>query len=131
MITYKVTVNKHGDIFWRNKEGLAHCEHGPATQFTNGTKQWFRNGLYHREDGPAIEYADGYKKWYQNDKLHREDGPAVEYPDGIKYWYLNGVYISEEDHARVTSGKEMSVSEIEKALGYRVKIIKEKVNDYV
>ena len=25
----------------------------------------------HREDGPAVEYADGDKAWYKNGKLHR------------------------------------------------------------
>ena len=126
MITYKVRVNKDGDIFWRNEEGHLHCEHGPAIEHADGTKFWYQNGLYHREDGPAIEHADGDKKWYQNDKLHREDGPAVEYSDGIKYWYLNGVWMTEEEHARAISPiKEMSVSQIEKILGYRVKVIKE------
>jgi hypothetical protein len=43
---------------------------------------------YHRLDGPAIEYSDGDKYWYKNDERHREDGPAREYYEGDKeYWY--------------------------------------------
>jgi len=30
----------------------------------------------HREDGPAVEWYNGSKEWYKNAKLHREDGPA-------------------------------------------------------
>ena len=103
MITYKVTVNEDGDIFWRNEVGERH-----------------------REDGPAIEGASGYKAWYLNDQRHREDGPAVEYSDGTKFWYLNGVRMTEKEHARATSPtKELSVIEIENLLGYKVKVIKE------
>ena len=103
MITYKVTVDDYGSIFWFNEEGNLHCEHGPA-----------------------LEGASGYKAWYQNGRRHREDGPAVECSDGRKFWYLNGVYISEKEHTRRTSPiKELSVAEIEKLLGYSVKVIKE------
>ena len=48
------------------------------------------NGKLHRENGPAIEYADGTKCWYKNGKLHREDGPAVQGISGYKEWHLNG-----------------------------------------
>ena len=103
MITYKVIVDDYGDIRWYNEEGQLH-----------------------REDGPAIEWASGTKIWFLNDKLHRENGPAVEYSDGSKSWYLNGEELTEEEHARATSPiKELSISEIEKILGYRVKVIKE------
>ncbi|CAB4196971.1 hypothetical protein UFOVP1290_491 [uncultured Caudovirales phage] len=44
----------------------------------------------YREDGPAIEYADGGKCWYKNNILHRVDGPAVDFANGTKLWYLNG-----------------------------------------
>ena len=148
MITYKVTVDDYGTISWYNEEGQLHCEHGPAIldkgginvryvnihnpkcrqvhEITQGKKIWYRNGKLHREDGPAIECLDGSKFWYLNDQRHREDGPALEYSDGDKAWYLNGVKMTEEEHARATSGKEMSIGEIEKVLGYPVKIIKEK-----
>ena len=42
-----------------------------------------------REDGPASEYANGIKHWYKNGKLHREDGPARECDNLFKAWYLN------------------------------------------
>lgn len=49
------------------------------------------DGKFHRDDGPAIEYADGSKFWYKNGKLHRTDGPAIEYPNGTVVWYNNGL----------------------------------------
>jgi hypothetical protein len=41
---------------------------------------WFKEGtkILHREDGPACEWANGDKFWYKNGKLHREDGFAFE-----------------------------------------------------
>jgi hypothetical protein len=50
------------------------------------------DNLSHRLDGPAWEFSNGYKEWYKNGKLHREDGPAVELPD-IKYYFYNGEFI--------------------------------------
>ena len=126
MITYKVIVDDYGDIRWYNEKGQLHREDGPAYVYAHGTKYWYQNGQIHREDGPAIEWTDGDKEWFLNNKLHREDGPAIECPNGRKFWYLNGNRISEEDHALAMSPiKELSVAEIEKILGYRVKIIKE------
>ena len=91
----------------------------------NGHKRWFLNGELHREDGPAIEYANGYKSWYLNGKYHREDGPAIECANGDKAWYLNGEELTEEQHKKATTNtKEFTVSEIEKILGYSVKIVK-------
>ena len=46
----------------------------------------------HREGGPAVEYINGTKFWYKNGKLHREDGPAVENPYNHKDWWLNGIH---------------------------------------
>ena len=94
--------------------------------YPNGHKEWYLNGNLHREDGPAIEHPDGTKYWYLNGKLHREDGPAVEYPDGRKFWYLNGKEYTEEEFLKKTSKvKELTVTELEKLLGYPVKIVKE------
>ena len=93
--------------------------------YTNGTKLWFLNGKLHREDGPAVEWADGTKKWYLNGEYHREDGPAVEWADGTKFWYLNGKYLTQEEHQSATNpAKELTVAEIEKLLGHKVKIVK-------
>ena len=92
--------------------------------YLDGYKEWFLNGKLHREDGPAIEYASGSKFWWLNGKRHREDGPAIEYAGGNKYWYLNGDYVTEEEHKRMTSPVvEMTVAEINKALGKQVKVV--------
>ena len=90
----------------------------------NGTKSWYLNGKYHREDGPAYEGANGNKSWYLNGKLHREDGPAMEFASGFKYWFLNGERVTEEEHKRLTSKVvEMTMEEINKALGKQVKVV--------
>ena len=71
-------------------------------------------------------YANGIKHWYLNGKRHREDGPAVEREDGTKSWYLNGEEYTEEEFLKKTSKvKELTVTELEKLLGYAVKIVKE------
>ena len=69
-------------------------------------------------------YPDGDKEWYLNGKLHREDGPAREWADGDKSWYLNGKRVTEEEHKRMTSKVvEMTMEEINKALGKQVKVV--------
>ena len=69
-------------------------------------------------------YPNGDKEWFLNGKLHREDGPAVEYADGHKSWYLNGKEVTEEEHKRLTSKVvEMTLEEINKALGKQVKVV--------
>ena len=89
-----------------------------------GVKVWYLNGNRHREDGPAIEYWDGSKYWFLNDERHREDGPAIEHFDGTKVWYLNNVEYSEEEFNRkMAPAQEMTVLEVGKALGRKVKII--------
>jgi hypothetical protein len=76
-----------------------------------------------------IEYtvrvtADGTKYWYLTGKLHREDGPAYEGANGYKAWYLNGKEVTEEEHKRKTSKVvEMTMEEINKALGKQVKVV--------
>jgi hypothetical protein len=70
-------------------------------------------------------YEDGSKFWYLNGKLHREDGPAVEYANGDKSWYLNDKYLTQEEHQSATNpAKELTVAEIEKLLGHKVKVVK-------
>jgi hypothetical protein len=70
-------------------------------EITNyGTKIYHKDrglSVIHREDGPAIEYSDGTKAWYRNSLLHREDGPAIEWADGGKRWYLEGVFYTERE----------------------------------
>jgi len=57
----------------------------------NGNRYWMNDRkCFHRDNGPAIEYNDGAKEWYKNGKLHRDNGPAVECSDGYREWWLNG-----------------------------------------
>ena len=80
--------------------------------------EWIQNGNLHREDGPAVEYANGNKYWYQNGKLHREDGPAIERANGDKRWFNHDVEYFP------TQVKEMTVADLEKELGYSIKVVK-------
>jgi hypothetical protein len=91
--------------------------------FPDGTKVWWLNDKQHREDGPAYEYANGTKSWFLYGLLHREDGPAIEFADGSKEWWVNGQQLTEQEfNARKV--KELTVAEIEKLLGQKVKIVK-------
>ena len=122
---YTVKIYDDGTKRWFLNSNL-HREDGPAVEFANGNKFWFLNGELHREDGPAIEYVNGDRSWYLNDNLHREDGPAIEYVNGDKFWYLNGIeYTEAKFKKKMAPVKEMTVAEIEKLLGYRLKIVKE------
>ena len=124
MIEYTVKVYPNGDKSWY-LNGKLHREDGPAVEYADGTKSWYLNDKRHREDGPALEYADGDKYWYLNDKCHREDGPAREYANGTKFWCLNDKLLTQEEHQkRMNPAKELTVAEIEKLLGHRVKIVK-------
>jgi endo-1,4-beta-mannosidase len=123
MIEYTVKVYDDGTKFWY-LNGKRHREDGPATEWASGNKAWYLNGKLHREDGPAIEDANGYKAWFLNGNLHREDGPAIEDANGGKEWYLNGEEVTEEEHKRLTSKVvEMTMEEINKALGKQVKVV--------
>ena len=125
MIEYTVYVYENGTRRWF-LNGQLHREDGPAVEMPDGHKTWVLNGQLHREDGPAIVWADGTKKWFLHGRCHRTDGPAVEGADGRKDWYLNGDWFSEEEHRRRTQPvKELTVSDLEKLLGYRIKIVKE------
>lgn len=122
-ITYRVTINEYGTTWELN--GKLHREDGPAVEDTDGTKLWYINGERHREDGPACEYTNGDKFWWINGKLHREDGPAFEDANGRKFWYLNGIELTEENHRTQTQpAVEMTIAEIEKLLGRRIKVVK-------
>ena len=91
----------------------------------DGTKYWCLNGKRHREDGPAVEFANGSKYWWVNGKLHREDGPAVEFANGGKEWWVNGEQLTETEFLKRTApAKELTIAEIEKLLGYSVKVVK-------
>ena len=99
-------------------------------EVTNSGTFWCKDAemkILHREDGPAVEYTDGNKFWLLNGKRHREDGPACEWADGTKAWYLNGIRMTEEEHRKKTqpeSAVELTMAEIEKLLGKKIKIVK-------
>jgi hypothetical protein len=92
--------------------------------YADGRKVWCLNGLRHREDGPAVECSNGDKDWWLNGKRHREDGPAVEYSNGSKSWYLNEKRLTEEEfNERMVPEVEMTMAEINEALGKNVKVV--------
>jgi hypothetical protein len=106
-------IDKFGDKRWRLPNGKQHRVDGPAAEWADGTKLWYRHGKSHREDGPSDEWANGDKEWYLNGDRHRIDGPAVEGTDGYRSWYLDGysyelddwlelnIYISEEEKVMI------------------------------
>ena len=123
MIEYTVRVHDNRTEWLLN--GKQHRTDGPAIEYANGTKSWWLNDQFHREDGPAFDGFNGYKKWFLNGKLHRENGPAIEWANGNKSWYLNDKQYTEEEFiAKTKPVKELTVAEIEKLLGYQVKVVK-------
>ena len=124
---YHITVDECGTTRWfKDAENyIRHRENGPAVEYSNGDKVWYQNGQLHRTDGPAIDRASGHKEWWQNDQCHRTDGPAVVFEDGDKRWCINGKYLTEAEFLAATQPVvEMTVADIEKLVGKRVKIIK-------
>ena len=123
MIEYTVKVFEDKTEWYLN--GNLHREDGPAVECIDGEKEWWVNGKRHRVGGPAVEWAEGSKFWYLNNQRHREDGPAIERANGRKEWYLNDKLVSEADFNKRTKTKELTVNEIEKILGYKIKVVGE------
>ena len=121
MVQPKCKTGPYGTKRWFLDTGELHREDGPAEEWENGGKFWYRHGEPHREDGAAAEYSDGTKCWYLNGKAHREDGPAVEYPDGKKKYWFEGRPIRKSDYPFI---KLMKVLKIE-----NIKLIKKMVED--
>jgi len=73
-----------------------------------GTKRYYdENGEFHREDGPALEWPNGIKVWYKHGKVHREDGPAKDYGDGIHYYYfLNDRQYWKKDYDKIIAARQ-------------------------
>ena len=90
----------------------------------DGVTRWFFNFKLHRNDGPAYTSRLGDKAWFQDGEYHREDGPAIEYANGDKSWYLNGNMYSEDEFNDRMNPVELTVADIEKLLGHRVKVVK-------
>jgi hypothetical protein len=57
-------------------------------------------------------------------QYHREDGPAREYADGTKEWYINDKRLTETEFNAWRNEVEVTIEEIEKILGHKVKIVK-------
>ena len=124
---YYVVVDGLGNSRWYKdaKCKVLHRENGPAVENATSDKFWYQNGDLHRTDGAAIELYSGHKEWHQNGQRHRTDGPAVEWADGTKEWYINGEELSEAKFLAATQPViEMTVADVEKLLGKRVKIVK-------
>ena len=64
-----IKIGKTDSVIYHYRNGVPHCDDGPAVERASGSKAWYKNGKLHRDDGPAIEWADGSKAWYQNGKL--------------------------------------------------------------
>ena len=79
-----------GAVYYYNARGQIHRAHGPAVEYSDGSKYWYQDGRLHRLDGPAIVRPDGYRAWYQNGQRHRLDGPAVIHADGYRAWWQTG-----------------------------------------
>ena len=122
MIEYTVRVYENGTKSWYLNDQL-HREDGPAIENADGTKYWYLNNKLHREDEPAVEWSNGTRMWYQNGKRHREDGPAIERADGTKEWWIDGLELTEEEFNARTKVQEMTLEEVNRLLGYKVKIV--------
>ncbi len=90
-------IDKRGDKIWKDNLGRFHRLDGPAVEYADGEKSWYKNGLKHRLDGPAVERSDGTRHWYKDGNLHRLDGPAVMCDDGYKGWYKDGCFFRSKD----------------------------------
>jgi hypothetical protein len=148
MQEYTVRINSDGDRRWCKPGTWSfHRLDGPAIEWADGSREWYRDDKLHRLDGPAIEWADGTRLWYRDDKrhrldgpacewangtrswwvdgkLHRLDGPAYEHADGTRWWYIESEKLTEQEFlARTQPAQEITIAEIEKLIGHRVKII--------
>ena len=116
-----IFINAFGDTYYfSDKEmSIRHRDDGPAVEYADGEKVWYRNGEVHREDGPAVILTFGTKKWFHKGVLHRTDGPAVEWDDGSKTWYLNGERLDEAQfkvRKSPCNGKKVTIDGVEYTL---------------
>jgi hypothetical protein len=114
--------------------GKLHREDGPAVEWFNNYKIWYKNGKRHREDGPAVEYLDGTKSWWKNGKHHRLDGPAIYFASGYKQWWVEGEELTEEEfnkHPLVKAyQEERKIKIMENRIRFGI-VHKDDYNDYV
>jgi len=93
----KMYIDKDGTKTYINSKGKYHRLDGPAIEWSDGTKCWYKKGLRHREEGPAIEFTNGDKYWYKKNKWHRTNGPALECVNGNKEWYILDEELEEKE----------------------------------
>ena len=97
-LKYRIVVNPAtGTRRYYNHANQLHREDGPAIEYSDGAKCWYRNGKLHREDGPAVIYQNGTRKWLLNGMPHRTDGPAVESGSYCE-WHIWGTRYTEEKY---------------------------------
>jgi hypothetical protein len=71
----------------------------------NKNRDKFSGLTYHRVDGPAVEYSDGYKSWFKEGRLHRIGDPAVEFHSN--WWVRRDWYIEDEEYIKEDYDKLM------------------------
>ena len=96
----RLEIDKYGTKYWKLPNGELHKEDGPAIEYNDETKIWYKNGKRHRLDNPAIEFPNGFTQWLVNGVLHREDGPAIHDISGYSEWWLNGEKYSKEEYKK-------------------------------
>ena len=106
LLSLECRVDSDGTVRYYNAQGKIHRVHGPAVEYSDGSRAWWQNDRRHRIDGPAIEHPDGYRAWRQHGQLHRLDGPAIEHPDGSKFWYINGNELTEAEWLQQVASME-------------------------
>ena len=85
--------------------------------------------IIHNPLGPAYRNSSGLIIYRINDALHNEKGPARIFSNGKTEYWLDGIrYFTKEEYDREisrrnTPARKMSISEIEKELGYKIEIV--------
>jgi len=97
----KKEINEYGSVIYTNSREQKHRLDGPAIEWMDGSKFWYKNGHWHRTDGPALIFAHGRKCWYVNGQQHRLDGPSIVYETGQISWSINGYIYSKSKHNRL------------------------------
>lgn len=127
-----IAINPNGSTYYFKDKKMTkiHREDGPAIEFKDGSKYWYKDSELHREDGPAVELPDGRKEWWINGNQHREDGPAVINRWGNEEYWLDDKWLTKAEHAKRTAKViELTLEDIAKLLDFnveKIKIVKKK-----
>lgn len=95
----KKVVKDNGTVEYYNDNDKLHNLNGPAIEYSNGDKSWYKNGERHRENGPAIEWSN-INEYYLNNILYSKD----EYYQKVKKTYLNN-----KQNSKIKSTKPLNV----------------------